>query len=54
MHLMVVEADGNHVRMKWYEPLEVELGERDLGEILQILVENNPTRLIGEKILEEA
>jgi chemotaxis response regulator CheB len=54
MQMMVVEADGNHVRMKWYEPHEVELGERNLGEILQILVENNPTQLVGEKILEEA
>jgi hypothetical protein len=41
-HLMIIEPAESKVRMKWYQPHEVELSQKNLREILQILLENDP------------
>jgi hypothetical protein len=41
-HLMIIEPAESKVRMKWYQSHEVELSQKNLHEILQILLENNP------------
>lgn len=42
VHLMIIEAEGRRVKMKWFEPHEEELEKKDLSEILRILADNKP------------
>lgn len=48
-HLMIIEADGSRVWVKWFEPQEAELSQKNLQEILRILVENKPVGHLQEK-----
>jgi chemotaxis response regulator CheB len=50
IHLLIVEADGRRVKIKWFEPHELELRQKNLHEILQILVQNKPTEHLKEAI----
>lgn len=54
MHLMAIEADGGRVKLKWLEPHEVTLSEKNLQEILQILVENKPIRYLEGENMKRA
>lgn len=40
-HLMIIEPAESKIRMKWYQSHEVELSQKNLNEILQIMLENN-------------
>jgi hypothetical protein len=44
-HLMIIEPAESKVRMIWYQSHEIELSQKNLHEILQILLENNPADL---------
>ena len=50
LHLMTIVADGSRVQMKWMEPHEITLNEKNLKEILQILIENKPNQYEKEKM----
>lgn len=40
IRLLTLQADGKKVVTKWYEPHEVDLGGKDLHEVLQFMVAN--------------
>jgi hypothetical protein len=37
MRFLLMNVDGSHARMKWNEPHEVPLDEKNLGELLELL-----------------
>jgi hypothetical protein len=50
LHWMTIEPDGGRVKLRWLEPFEVSLNEKNLQEILHILVENRPLRHLEDRV----
>ena len=50
MRLLLMGVDGSHARMKWNEPHEVALDEKNLGELLDVLRQERPVNESQERI----
>jgi DNA-binding NarL/FixJ family response regulator len=45
MRFLLMGVDGSHARMMWNAPHEVALNEKNLGELLELLRQDQPERI---------
>lgn len=50
MRFLLMGVDGSHARMKWSEPHEVPLDEKNLSELLEILSQERSQSNLQERI----
>jgi DNA-binding NarL/FixJ family response regulator len=50
MRFLLMGVDGSHARMKWNEPHEVPLDEKNLNELLDVLRQEKPKPSLQERI----
>jgi DNA-binding NarL/FixJ family response regulator len=50
MRFLLMGVDGSHARMKWSEPREVPLDEKNLSELLDLLRQEQPQNESKERI----
>lgn len=50
MRFLLMDEDGSHVRMKWNEPHEVPLDEKNLAELLALLGQEQQQDKLEERI----
>lgn len=50
MRFLLMDEDGSHVRMKWNEPHEVPLDEKNLAELLALLGQERQQDKLEERI----
>jgi DNA-binding NarL/FixJ family response regulator len=50
MRFLLMGVDGSHARMKWSEPHEIPLDEKNLSELLDLMRQELPQTNIDERI----